>query len=314
MKRAWIAIVVMVVALAGLIGWRVLKPSDEPVYRGRTLSEWVIHRRVPTASGIIPATALAELTAARQKGEEAIRECGTNAIPTLLRLLCARDSTLKTKLMDLAQKQHIINLRFTRAEDWNDAAVEAFWILGTNAQGAVPALIKIIDQNISFHSRSCAISALAEIGPAANKAVPTLLRWAKNADTRLRPYAIILLRRIDPEAAAKTVIKDASPYPPGAVRTDARASPITTYGISVAHTQQLLTVSALTNTLRDIDFAVRDLAVRTLRELGPEAKPAVPALIEALRDSDNIVRVSATNALRAIDPAAAAKAGVRSPK
>lgn len=57
-------------------------------------------------------------------------------------------------------------------------------------------------------------------------------------------------------------------------------------------------VEALAGVLtRDADRWVREAAGRALRDLGPEAAPAVPALILALRDEDDYVRWRAAEAL-----------------
>jgi HEAT repeat protein len=56
---------------------------------------------------------------------------------------------------------------------------------------------------------------------------------------------------------------------------------------------------------------LRNCAIRSLRQFGPQAKPAVPALVQLLRDSHSSIRLDVTNALKVIDPDAAVKAGVR---
>ena len=56
---------------------------------------------------------------------------------------------------------------------------------------------------------------------------------------------------------------------------------------------------------------IRHDAVWSLRQLGAEAKLAVPLLLRLLSDAQEGIRSEATNALRMIDPEAAAKAGVK---
>ena len=79
--------------------------------------------------------------------------------------------------------------------------MEMFHVLGPKAAGAVPALLDIASQNTSPDCQFCALQALVYIGPAAKETVPTLLRWATNADPRLRRTASDTLRRVDPKAA-----------------------------------------------------------------------------------------------------------------
>ena len=85
-------------------------------------------------------------------------------------------------------------------------AAIAFQQLGTNAQGAAPALIDIASQNISSPSRNCAVRSLGGIGPAAREAVPILMGWSTNADLDFRNEARRALLRIDPEVAARVGI------------------------------------------------------------------------------------------------------------
>ena len=51
-----------------------------------------------------------------------LQQIGTNAIPTLLRMLRARDSSFKLKLISLAQKQHFIKFDFVPAGQRNRLA------------------------------------------------------------------------------------------------------------------------------------------------------------------------------------------------
>ena len=198
-KRVKIALAVLSVALVGVIGWELAQPREpEPVYQGKSLSEWL---RVAETSHSNKAEAEAE-------AEAATRQAGTNAIPTLLRLLRVKDSVLKVKFMSLVQRQQTIKIEFTPAEDWNNAGDYGFQALGTNAQSAVQALIRITDQNISPASHESAVAALRFIGPPAKAGVPSLLRWATNADGYVRNQAICALGSIhaEPERVVPVLI------------------------------------------------------------------------------------------------------------
>jgi hypothetical protein len=195
MKWLKIALVVLAVALVGVICWQVVRPSDEPVYKGRTLTSWLEnYARVPLDGYI------------RQEHETdmAVSQIGTNAVPTLLRLLHKKDSAFKVKLMALLARQHVITVDYTPAEDWNKAALVGVQVLETNAQTAVPDLIEFAKQDTSPSSQYIAIASLGYIGPQAKQAVPYLLQWATNRT--LKRFAIPSLWRIDPEAAVKAGI------------------------------------------------------------------------------------------------------------
>jgi hypothetical protein len=102
-KRGQFALAVLLVAIGGVIAWQILRGREhEPVYRGKRLSLWLNYRTALKA----------------QEAHDAVRQAGTNAIPTLLRMLRAKDSGLKVGLMNLVQRQRIITIDYTRAEEW----------------------------------------------------------------------------------------------------------------------------------------------------------------------------------------------------
>ena len=95
------------ILLGGALGgftWFVLGPQ-EPVYESKPLSVWL----EGYDDGVWGSPQ-------RKKADEAVRHLGTNALPTLLRLLQAEDSVLKIRLIRLAQKQHLIKVRYVPAD------------------------------------------------------------------------------------------------------------------------------------------------------------------------------------------------------
>jgi hypothetical protein len=195
-KRAYIILAALATALVGVLFWQVLSREPEPLFKGKPLSRWLIAYRTGSQ------TTFARTTA--DEAYAAVRTTGTNAIPTLLRLLRANDSLLKVSMMRLTQKQHIITINYIRAGDWNQAGLDGFQFLGAEAQSAVPALIEILNQSVSPESQYCTIGALSCAGPRAKEAVPSLFRCATNADNA---YIYITARNalgnLDPKAAAK---------------------------------------------------------------------------------------------------------------
>jgi hypothetical protein len=268
-KRVQIALVVLLVILAGVSVWQGLR-EREPLYEGKRLSSWLQAYRLCGLAGVETWQVRAE----QQMADEAVRKAGTNALPTLLRMLRAKDSALKVKLMGLAQRQHFIRITYTPAEELNYQASCAFGVLRAKGQSAVPALMEIADKNISHDSQWYAITALAFVGMSAKEVIPSLSRWAIDADSRVRLYAVNALGEIRAEPD--------------------RVVPI------------------LTNALRDPDSGVQTHAAMALGKFGPNAKLAVPALVEYLNAQDSRTdRSDFTDALKAIDPEAAAKAGVK---
>jgi hypothetical protein len=297
-KRVQIAVAVLLVAIAGVVIWRALRPQ-EPVYQGKPLSSWLI---ASTTTGT---------PQAQEQANAAVRQVGTNALPTLLRMLRVKDSPLKVKLMALADKQHVVKIRYTSAEKWNVAAFHAFLALGTNAQSAAPALPEIANENISHASRAYAISALGAIGPPASEALPSLFRWATNADADVRFSAFWSLAEIGAELdRVVPLLTNALRDPYYAARAGA-VEALGKLGADAKIAVPALVVPLLTNVLHDPSLSIQRMAVEALGKFGPDAKIAVPALVELLNASTGFLREGSTNALKKIDPQAAARAGVK---
>jgi HEAT repeat protein len=262
-KKLWIALAFVAVALVGgLIIRQSLQPR-EPIYQGKPLSWWLRPRYTMTIRAST-AQEIEDTLKQREVANIVVRQIGTNAIPTLLGLLQAKDSPLKTKFFDLAAKQHIINFYYIPASEWNRAARDGFAQLGSSARNAVPALIKIANQKNSGTSQLYSISALGCIGPAAMEGVPSLLSWATNANVTLRISAIDSLGRI--------------------------------------HSSPDQVIPVLLDRLSDPKLEVRLAAVLALSSFGPDAIRAVPALTALTHDPDRLIRNYANSALRVIDP------------
>lgn len=264
-RRRWrIFMLSLLVAIpcVGLARLLLYKPSPpEPVYQGRRLSEWLAHKQDGTHVHV--------------GTEEAIRQIGTNAIPTLLQMLRAHDSPLKLKLMDLAQKQHVIPIHWTSAEDHNIAATYAFQILRATASNAVPALIEIYEKRISGQSAWCVVYSLYDIGPAAQSAtIPVLAKTLTDSNA------------------------------PAYVRNTAAV------GLSIMYSQPQVAIPALIHGLSDPEPYVRASAAEALMSYGNDAKAAVPALLKLWKDTNTNVWQSTADALIWIAPDAAAKVGL----
>ena len=92
-----------------------------------------------------------------------------------------------------------------RAKDENAEVrrylAEAFGGLGTTAAPAVPALTDMVASDEDGHARFEAALALAQIGPAANDAIPVLVNAFSDENRYVRDNAVLALKRIDtPEA------------------------------------------------------------------------------------------------------------------
>jgi HEAT repeat protein len=305
-KRVHITLAVLLVALAGVITWQVLR-LREPVFQGKRLSVWLNAYRMSGMAGVETWQVRVE----QQEADEAVRHIGTNALPTLLRMLRAKDSALKLKFMELAKRQHFIRIKYTPAEELNYRACAAFGVLRTKAQSAVPALIRIYEQDLSPASQFYVSRALIAVGPDATRtAIPAFLRGTASSNFFVRKFAVRALAQVHDEpslvvpALAKS-LRDTN--------VSIRASAASGLGVFGSEVRQAipLAVPVLIKALRDPDDSVRGTAAGSLKAFGAEAKGAVPALLELLKDEDEYARGAAAEALGQIDPEAAARAGVK---
>ena len=267
---------------AAFLAWFALEllGPHEPVYQGKPVSLWVAGYMRPPMPGRMHDD---------RATDDAVRQIGTNAIPTLLRMLRARDSALKLKLLALARKQPLIKINSTPAAYLNSEAARALQALGPGAWSAVPALIEMYDQTTLSPPplRMEIAGTLGRIGPLATAAVPSLLRGTSDPDDTVRGNSLFALGRIQAEPE--------------------------------------LVVPALIKALSDSSPYVRMAAAEALEPFGSNATRAVPALVQLLHDTDEnptlrsqgdpvvqySIRRHAEDALKAIDPEAAAKAGVK---
>ena len=253
----------VVILLASLVGFWVCRDLRDPVYRGKPLTTWLRTYGSSSSSG--------RHSKEWTETDAAVRHLGTNAIPVLLRMIRAKDSRLKLRLVALAQKQSFINFRFIPAAERNIAASRAFIALGETAKGAVPALVKMYDEDISADSQGAVADALAWIGLAAKPAIPRLLRSATNSNAKVRANSLWAL---------------------GEIRAEPQSC-----------------VRALICALSDSDDWVRLSAVHALGLFGSDAQAAVPALTEMTRPLGGFMsaaslgiqtRLEARNALKKI--------------
>jgi hypothetical protein len=242
--------------------------STEPVYKGKRLSVWLEEGSFPQKTE--------GAAAAKAQAEEAVRQIGTNAIPTLLQMFNRGNSVVGRKVEYLRRKLHLTSgyEKMTPASRANLAAQSGLRALGTNAAGAVPGLCAIYDRTPSDFGKLVIAEYLQSLGPHAKAAIPSLLRSVVNTNIESR--------------ARLTAI--------GALMT--------------IHADLEKVVPAVIKSLNDANSDVRSQAIECLRQFGKDARAAGPALVKLLKDPNQDVRAEATRALKTIDPELAAKSGV----
>ncbi|MDB6068146.1 MAG: lyase HEAT-like repeat proteinHEAT repeat protein [Pedosphaera sp.] len=264
-KRTRFLFVVLLVAVVGGIGWVVWRPR-EPVYQGKTLSEWLERYDRIMTNG--------QNSLGEQKAiDDAVRHFGTNALPTLLRGLRAKESPLAKKFFALVKRQHVLKIEHVPAWVRQVEAAAGFEALGAKGKDAVPELLAMCEDAKFFKSRISIVSALGSIGPEARPAVPLLVRWLGDTNGGCDTFAVLALGRI--------------------------------------HAEPEVGVPGLITCLSNQNGMIRWYAANALGQYGADAKAAVPDLHKLLNDSDAGVKEAAENALWEIDTGAAAKAGVK---
>ena len=239
-KRLRIVIGLLLASVFGLLVRQALGPR-EPVFEGRTLTSW-LERHVPDYK-VRPAQTLPGW----KKADEALRSIGTNAFPTLLNMIRATDPPpVVLKLLQAAGRYRWTRINYRYAQSRNEEAEYAFLVLRTNAASAVPELIKIYEENISPSSQRCAALALGHIGPAAEAALPSLIRHFTHTNGDVRYYAVSAMLSIGGEPS--------------------------------------VVVPALTSALKDPNVSVRWNALSGLSRFGGRARPAVPEILKMLDD------------------------------
>ena len=155
-----IVLLVLVICGLGLVLFLSHEPP-EPTYHGKPLSAWL--ESYFGGGSVIGAWPNPET-------DEAIRQIGTNAIPTMLKMLKARDSKWKFALAELSRKQDFVRIKLPLSW-WGSyvptiTAAQGFVALGATASNAVPQLIEIFRKNAP-QSQLCSVIALGSVGPLA---------------------------------------------------------------------------------------------------------------------------------------------------
>jgi HEAT repeat protein len=274
--------------------------AAEPVYDGKALSEWLVALHAnPSDEEVIAATKQnldpAKLVAQKQNlAQEAIRQIGTNGLPTLLDLVSVGEGN-RRHVARRIKSQDIQKCLRESKPDFREAvremAVEGFRILGTNAEPAIPQLTKLL------HGDSEGLlevaNTLAQMGP---KGFAVLTNEVNGDLDGILVLAIGQKGGSDVQAVTRFLI--------AALQS---SSPVTRGNAAeyLAGKDASLAVPALIRVLDDPqDYAWRGAAI-ALGSYGSAAKDAVPKLFSLYT---NHLDVFVMGALTSIDREAAGRA------
>ena len=250
----------MLASVLAWLAWRASGPL-EPVFKGRKLTSW-LESHVPTSSANPPYN-----SPGWKQADEALRAIGSNAVPTLLEMIRAKDPPpWRLKLLLFAGRFRWTGVNYRYAWSRNEEAEYAFEVLGTNAVSAVPELIKLYEEDVL--PSSYAARALGHIGRGANPALPNLLRRFTHTNSNVRFCAVSAVMYIGGEPS--------------------------------------VVVPALTSALQDPSVDVRWNALVGLSGFGTRARPAVPEILKMVDDQAVVgsspVRTQVETALWRIAP------------
>jgi len=243
MRKRRVYLLVLILAVVGLVGVIVTgafrpRESDEPMYKGRKLSEWV---RVLHRSGGIQWNDYVngrDDVNGRYQAVEAIHQIGTNAFPYCLKWIRYEQPTWKTKLYRAAEpvlKRVNAHWELTDEKEARAAGAEEV-LMRMGPIGAIPELSAVLGDPKAIHGAGRAAGVLSYLGdggllallPAltnpqatarckiygalaiqrlgtnASPAIPALLHLLGDPDLGVRRCATNALREIDP----KTVERD----------------------------------------------------------------------------------------------------------
>lgn len=261
--KFWLKSVLVLVVVGIVLAW-VWMPSrpGEPVYQGKTVTEWLDLGlrlgRGPTGRSVC---------------DEPIRNIGTNAIPTLLVMLAARESRIELIINNWKVRFLKNASSLSRAEAQRARGVFGFEILGERGKPALPELISLLQSRNTESQRLPIIRAIQAVEMFPIAALPEFLKIAETGEGF-------------EQSAVNGIFSSMDAF-------------------------HELTVPMLADELSSPNNEARAASAKFLGRFEHAAQAAVPSLLKALQDSDMVVREAATNALRHIDPEAAAKAGIK---
>lgn len=219
MKRLRLIAMVVAFLLLGLLAFRPTDPK-EPEYKGRKLSEWLNDNQHNASH----TNSIQDSEAVWKTTEHAVKEIGTNAIPTLLLWIQSTNAPLRDRMNSLLDKQSVIRFRFQDSMDKPMMAEYAFKMLGNDALPAVPALVQLARSSNAtqrFNARLC----LDIIDDKRKVLLPVYLQLLHDSDRHLQLSTALYLSENYPEEAEKAGVNKMFPE---VARLRARATNINT--------------------------------------------------------------------------------------
>jgi HEAT repeat protein len=282
MKRTLIWIVVCVAVVVGFIclNW---EERREPVYQGRTLTQWLQRLDDGQVFGI-SSSALPSPAARQLEAATAIRAMGSEVLPLLMRDIHATPSEDAFRFKAERTLNQALEGAFGKRIWFKDVtekdrirwrAAQGLAALGPLAKPAVPELQRLLLTNYFHSSIKEAAYALAAVGPEGTE----ILTNAPQANEWSGMCAIWALGQ-HPSAGTNVV-----PFLISATSSASEGTACSAIQVlGLFHTRDDLVIPALTAALASAKPAVRSDAARALGAFGPKATSAIPRLQSLTND------------------------------
>jgi HEAT repeat protein len=271
---------VLAIATLIIIGvFCINRSPDAVVYNGKSIRTWALQMTANDEHLTREATAQ-------------FRALGSNAVPGLIALLGAKDSFLRKGIWNFASKMpaSIRNVVTTRVRApasarIRSAAARSLAAIGGDAQGAVPALARMLQKD----EAQCRMEAALALGNIGGSAVRELIKTSESKDLNIRYAAVCGLGNVRPaEDALVLALLKASGDTNGGIAVPAGS------GLSKLGTNAL---PALTNALESPETETRRQATRALGTIRAPRDEIVPLLLKMLNDREPACRVQAAQIL-----------------
>jgi HEAT repeats len=247
LRKKWRSGLVVVFVMAAIGALLYVSRTNEPSFQGRALSQW-----------------LNDIDKARDDHEaeaamNAVRQIGTNAIPSLLSTMRAEDSKLKQTASTLLARLHIFRIQLADANGKHSRAFVGFHALGPQASSAIPEL-KVLMNNPKIVRFAAA--ALVNIN---SNGVQEATSGLQSTNALVRRETAGVLGTM------------------GIVRFTTNATPAR---MAILRAQAEVAVPPLIRALNDSDELTRARAATSLGLLGQKPETVVPALVKNLQETN----------------------------
>lgn len=259
--------------------------SREPVYEGKTLTEWL--EVVESETQDSDSSDINTNTPAAK----AIRLMGAGAVPHLLRHMRDRDTPTNRKVNRLLRKIPLVDWKIATYTPYQWEAAVAFHFLGPVGEPAIPELAVMLNDHYRV---TRADAALAGIGP---NGVDVLIQSLTNQNSYVRGFALrgLGMSRMPDNRHISIIL--------GCVN-DPELRETALEALGDARQDPGRTVPVLIKALEPLEDEDWLSAVRALARYRADAKSAIPALLHMMSSTNLSAQRHARYTIEKINPGA----------